>query len=154
MHRSICRFCSHAITDLYGDWFHHSDAAGSRTACAVCVCTGAMPTGKSGRKAQWTDERPVPQAKKQFAAVRQNGVPHGFRPEINYLARAYTNYAHRLLAGIMPPDERLRMLDAADWPLLLPCPLPFEAPKPFLSISSSCLSLSFEMSTASISLSS
>lgn len=116
MQRSICRFCSHAITDLYGDWFHYSDAAGSRTACAVCGCARAMPTRKSGRKAQWTDEQPVPQAKKQFAAVRQNGAQHEFRPEINYLARAYTKYVHRVLAGSMPPGERFRMLDAADWP--------------------------------------
>ena len=75
MQRSICRFCSHAITDLYGDWFHYSDAA-----------------------------------------VRQNGAPHEFRSEIDYLARAYTKYVHKVLAGSMPSDERFRMLDAADWP--------------------------------------
>ena len=73
MQRSNCRFCSHTITDLYGDWFHYSDAA------------------------------------------RQNVAPHAFRPEINYLARAYTNYVHRVLTGSMAPGERLRMLDAADW---------------------------------------
>ena len=74
MQRSICRFCSHTITDLYGDWFHYSDAAGSRTNCAVCGCARAVPKRKSGRKAQWTDERSRPpgeEAVSGFGAERR-----------------------------------------------------------------------------------